>query len=156
MGPFEALARAKENPSEWHDQVMRNNAAAAQARELRAREREEKKAGGETPERPLSDLETLMKDFHEVSVEAREEKPMRGVRVPRKLPAWAQEGIEASPALRAARDRGDIKYDVQSGKWKVYGPGIPATPAKEATADHHFGPGFFEGTARRQRERMNR
>lgn len=139
----------------WHNVVAARNEAAAQARTLR----EEKRAAAVERAKAPTDIDILSRDFHTTSIEAREEKPMRGCAVPRALPNWAQDAINARPPgdpLRAARDRGDIKYDVRSGAWKVYGPGIATTPAKEATADHHFAPGFFTGTARRERERQAR
>jgi len=164
---------AESRPAESRDSghpvwgsVVRARAANAKAdREAQAQTREAKRQA-ESP-RMLSDLEELQRglDMHTVSTEAREEKPMRGVKIPRPLSREDSERIDSMPgptgdALRAARDRGDIRYDVRSGKWLAYGPGIPATPAREAVqgADgkSHFPKGYFQGTARRQREREAR
>jgi len=147
--------------------VVRARAAAAKAdREAQAQTREAKRQA-ETPQ-GLSDRELLMQgleDAHTVSVEAREEKPMRGVKIPRPLSREDSQRIDSMPgpegeALRAARDRGDIRYDVRSGRWKVYGAGIRATPAREAVqggdGHAHFPAGYFQGTSRRAAERANR
>jgi hypothetical protein len=157
MGAFESFVKSRQEPSEWHDQVARNNAAAAQARELRARAREEKQgAPAEAQVKAPSDLEELSRGFHQVSVEAREEKPMKGVRVARAIPNHFQYAIDQlapDHELRRARAEGRIRYDTPKGRWVV--DGVAPAPAK-AAVNGHFPAGFFTGTAMRQRERNQR
>jgi len=140
----------------WSGQVHDRNAALKVAREGRdaTREREREHEQAATTAREGSDLADLSRDFS-VSVETREEKPMKGVKASRALPDWAQRGINALPEgheLRKARDEGRIKYDVRSGKWKAYG--VSELEVKPAV-NGHFPAGFFVGTSRRAAERAS-
>jgi hypothetical protein len=139
---------------DWSKETNRNNARLKAAREQREGARELKRQA-ETPQ-VLSDREELMKglkDMHTVSVEAREEKPMKGVKIPRPLPRSMSDQIDALPEgheIRRARAEGRIRYSAATGKWLV--DGVAPAPAKEH-APGHLPPGFFSGTARRERER---
>jgi hypothetical protein len=142
--------------SPWSPQIAARNAAAAQARELQTRAHEEK-AAGDPPPRRLSDLEELSKDFHQASVAAREEKPLRGVRIARPLPRSMSERIDTMEGqlgddLRRARAEGRMRYDVVKGRWLVDGVSAPAGEAKSEGG--RFTSSMFRNsaTARRQRE----
>jgi hypothetical protein len=99
-----------------------------------------------------SDLEQLQKDIvardsHQVAVESREEKAMKGFRVPRPLPLRFKAQIARLPADHPLRT-GAVKpyFDVMSGTWKADLPAPAQAPKSEGG---HFTPAMFGNTARR-------
>jgi hypothetical protein len=102
---------------------------------------------------PQSDLEAL-RDAHEVESSYKPES-IEGFRVVMGLGQENNRRIDEMQGqmgneLRLARAEGRINWDRKQGKYIVQGV---KAPEPRRAINGHFPPGFFSGTARRERER---